>query len=209
MPRWNLQEMISDLTQRLGRRVDLPQSVLSRYVNQAYQDIVNIARPFKLQRLAISSTTSGENRLELPPDYYEPISLSYLTNVGASSRTLRLTDTRTLDSAGFTPVGVPDRYALYGNWMELWPSPNSAYSLQLRYRSFATSLTSGRDIPSISTDWRFPIVLKAEAYLHQWLGDPERARAAENAYAIHVATLETDKARSQRDKSGMKVRVIW
>lgn len=208
MPRWNLSEIMSDVTHRLGRRVDIPKSVISRYVNQAYQDVTNTARPMQLERIAVSSTTSGENRLELPPDFYEPVSLSYLTNIG-SARTLRLVDTRTLDGVGFTPVGVSDRYALYGKWMELWPSPNSAYSLQLRYRSFATSLTSGRDIPSISTDWRFPIVLKTEAYMHQWLGDPDRARAAENAYAIHVATLDTEQARRQREKSGMKVRVIW
>jgi hypothetical protein len=162
----------------------------------------------QMERIAVSSTTSGENRLDLPPDFYEPVSLSYLTNVG-SARTLRLIDTRTLDAKGFTPLGISDRYALYGNWMELWPSPNSAYSLQLRYRSYATTLTAGSDIPSLSTDWRFPIVLKTEAYLHQWLGDPDRARGAENAYAIHIAQLDTDHARRQREKSGMKVRVIW
>lgn len=208
MPRWNLGEIMSDVTARIGRRVDMPKSVVSRYANQAYQDITNIARPMQLERIAISSTTSGENRLELPPDFFEPISLSYLTNIG-SARTLRPTNVEELDAVGFTPVGISDRYALYGKWLELWPSPNSAYSMQLRYRSYSTTLTSGQDIPSVSTEWRFPIVLRTEMYLHQWLGDPERAAGAQNAYAAHVATLETDLAHRQRDHTGMRVRVIW
>jgi hypothetical protein len=208
MPKWSLSEMMSDLTYRLGRRVDIPRSIVSRYVNQAYADVANEARPSALERLAISSTTSGDNRYELPGDFAEPVSLSWLTNLG-SSRTIRLTNHRRFDAKGFTPVGVPFEYALYGNWLELYPSPNSAYSLQLRYRSYVTDLVNATDVPSISTDWRFPIVLKAEMYLQQWLGNTEMASLAANHYAMHVATLDTDQGKRQRDKSGLKVRVIW
>ena len=208
MARWNLGEIMSDVTARLGRRVDIPKSVVSRYANQAYEDVANVARPANLERIAVSSTTSGENRYDLPADFYEPIQLSWLTNIG-SSRTLRRKNVEQVDATGFKPLGIPDSYVLYGNWLELDPSPDSAYSLQLRYRSFVTTMVGPGDVPSLSTDWRFPIVLKTESYLHQWLGDTERAGGANNAYLSHIQTLDTDRARRQRDPSSMRVRVIW
>jgi len=208
MPRWNLGEIISDVTARLGRRVDIPKSVVSRYVNQAYEDTANVARPANLERIAVSSTTSGENRYDLPADFYEPIQLSWLTNIG-SARTLIRKNIEQVDATGFKPIGIPSSYVLFGNWLELFPSPDSAYSLQLRYRSFVTTLVGAGDIPSLSTEWRFPIVLKTESYLHQWLGDPERAGGANNAYLSHIQTLDTDRAHRQRDSSAMRVRVIW
>ena len=205
---WKLGEMMSDLTARMGRRVDLPKSVVSRYVNQAYFDVAELARPQNLERIAISSTTSGENRYALPADFLEPIQFSWLTDIG-SARTLRQINLETVDATGFKPVGIPSEYVLFADWMELYPSPDSAYSLQIRYRSQVTTLVDLNDIPSMATSWRFPIVLKAESYLHQWLGDPERAAGAQNAYVSHLQTLETDRAHRQRDPTAMRVRVIW
>jgi len=197
--------MISDLTNRLGRP-DIPQSTISRYVNQAYLDVVNMSDPVAQERIALSSTTSGENRVDLPTDFQTPISLSFLTNVGNSARTLAVIAADQIDATGFTPVGVPERYALFADWLELYPSPNSAYSLQFRYGSFATTLTLSADAPSISTAWRFPIVLKAESYLHGWLNEPDRALQANDTFLRHVSALDTDRANRQID---VRARVIY
>jgi len=205
VPKWTLGEIISDLTNRLGRP-DIPQSVLSRYANQAYLDVVNMSDPAAQERLAISSTTSGENRIDLPTDFQTPISLSYLTNVGNSARTLVSIAPESVDAAGFTPVGVSDRYVLFADWIELFPSPNSAYSLQFRYKSFATTLVASNDIPSMSTQWRYPVILKAQSYLHGWLNEPERSIQADDAFLRHVSALDTDRANRQTD---LRVRVVY
>ncbi len=197
--------MISDLTNRLGRG-DIPQSTLSRYVNQAYLDVVDMSDPVAQERIALSSTTSGENRIDLPTDFQIPISLSLLTNVGNSARTLGVIAPESIDATGFTPVGVPTRFALFADWLELYPSPNSAYSLQFRYKSFATVMTESADAPSISTNWRFPIVLKAQSYLHGWLNEPDRALSANDTFLRHVSALDTDRANRQTD---LRVRVVY
>ena len=205
MPKWTLGDMISDLTNRLGRP-DIPQSTLSRYVNQAYLDVVGMSDPVAQERIAISSTTSGENRIDLPTDFETPISLSFLTNVGNSARTLVSIAPESVDARGFTPVGVPDRFVLFADWIELFPSPNSAYSLQFRYKSFATTMNASSDIPSISTRWRYPIVLKAQSYLHGWLNEPDRAIQANDTFLRHVSALDTDRSNRQTD---LRVRVIY
>jgi hypothetical protein len=162
--------------------------------------------PYAHERIALSSTTSGENRIDLPTDFQTPISLSFLTNVGNSARTLAPISTDQIDATGFTPVGVPTRYALYSDWLELYPSPNSAYSLQFRYQSFATTLIDTGDAPSMSTGWRFPIVLKAQSYLHGWLNEPERALQANDTFLRHVSALDTDRANRQTD---VRARVVY
>ena len=205
MPKWSLGEMISDLTNRLGR-ADIPQSTLSRYTNQAYLDVVDMSDPVAQERIALSSTTSGENRIDLPTDFQIPISLSFLTNIGNSARTLGVIAPESIDATGFTPVGIPTRYALFADWLELYPSPNSAYSLQFRYKSFATVMTELSDAPSISTNWRFPIVLKAQSYLHGWLNEPDRSLSANDTFLRHVSALDTDRANRQTD---LRVRVVY
>lgn len=208
MPAWNLGEIMSAATARAGRRDDIPLSVVSQWANQAYHDIIEMTQPQLLERLAVSSTTSGENRITLPTDFNSPLVVSWLTNIG-STRTLHQVAPDVVDATGFTPVGVPDSYVLYGNWMELYPSPNSAYSLQVRYNSYATDLLAKADIPSLSSAWRFPVVLRLEKYLHEWLGDYDRAAAATNAFLEHTSFLETDKAKRQKDRAAMRVKVVW
>lgn len=209
MARWTLGNIMSYATAGVGQRVDIPKSVVSNLVNEAAQQVYAVAPHAWQEKLAISSTTSGENRVYLPPDFMEPISLSYLTDIG-STRTLRYQpDPATFDAAGFTPVGVSEQYSIYAGWMELYPSPNSAYSLLMRYRSYTTDLTNPSDIPSVSTDWRYAIVLKARQLIAEWIPDVGLAESLERRYLTHVATLDSDRAKRQGDKSGWGVRVIY
>jgi len=211
MARWNLGQIKSHATAGIGHRSDIPSSIVSFLVNEALLQVYAVAPHAWQEKLAISSTTSGENRVFLPADFMEPISLSYLTDIGSgSARTLRYEpDPATFDAKGFTPVSVSEQYTIFNDWMELWPSPNSAYSLQFRYRSYTTELIDSTDIPSVSTDWRYAVVLKARQLLAEWLPDPGLASALENRYLVHIATLDSDRAKRQGDQSGWGAKVIY
>jgi hypothetical protein len=208
MARWNLGQIMSYATAGIGHRSDIPKSVVSFLANEAMHQVLEVAPALAQEKLVISSTTSGENRVFLPDDFQEPISLSFISNVG-SYRTLRLANHREFDAQGFTPVGVPDKYALFNEWVELHPSPNSAYSLQLRYRSYMTDMEDLTDTPSVSTSWRYAVVLKTKQLLADYVADPALAAVYENQYLTHISALDTDAAKRQNDKSGMGVRVIW
>ena len=199
---------MSHATAGIGHRSDLPKSGVSFLVNEAMHQVLEIAPALAQEKLVISSTTSGENRIWLPDDYNEPISLSYLSNLG-SYRTLRLASHRRFDAKGFTPVGVPTQYALFNEWIELYPSPNSAYSLQFRYRSYVTDMQDAEDAPSVSTSWRYAVLLKSKQLCADYAADPALAAVYDDQFIKHVATLDTDQAKRQNDKSGMGVRVIY
>ena len=209
MPNWTLSELMSRATARVGRRANIPASEVSFWVNQAYQDISEVA-PHALQEcIAISSTTSGENRFQLPSDFKEPISLSYLTAAGNSARTLRRISASRADIQNPDDLGVSQEFVLFNDFIELWPSPNSAYSLQLRYRQWPEDMVSSGSVPSLATPFRYAILLKAEQHLHEYLGNDERAAASEFRYQQWLSQVQTDEGRRQRDEGRLAVSVVW
>ena len=198
---------MSNATRRTGRRADISFSDVSFWVNVAYHDVIE-ASPHHalLECLAVSSSTSGENRIDLPPDFRDMINISWLTG---SHRTFRRVSESEVDREGFLPVAKSDKFVLFRDWIELHPSPDSAYSLQLRYHSWGTDMLALTDVPSVSTPWRKGILRRAEQYLHEYLGNDEKALNAEFKYQQFISQIDNDLARRQQDQSRMGVHVIY
>ena len=131
IPSYTLGELMSKSTTRAGRRSNIDKSDVSFYVNISYFEVAGQLPDELREVIAVSSTTSGENRISLPTDFDAPINVSVLSNSvgGISDHTLIQVDPSYVDSEGFYPVGTPRYYVLYGDFMELHPSPDSAYSL--------------------------------------------------------------------------------
>lgn len=198
MPAWTLADLMSKATTRIGRRSDIAASDASFYVNMAYQEIAQATPHALLETLTVSSTTSGENRLELPSDCMELINLSWLTQLGTNSaRTLRRTSNDRVDQAGFDEIGKPSEYNLFNNWLELWPSPDSAYSLQLRYYAYPADMSATTAVPSLATEWRPAVLYLTEALLHEHLGNDLEGATARTKYAGYVQSLKDTQARRQ------------
>lgn len=197
MPKWDLDQITSKATQAIGRRADIPRSEASFWANAAYAFVAERAPHALQEQVATSSTTSGENRVDLPPDFNELETLSFLTDVG-SSRTLRQTSPDKVDATGFDDPGKPDEFVLYSDWLELFPSPDSAYSLQLRYKSHNTDLVNGSDVPSVATPWRRAVYDKTkELLLSEVVNDPAAAAAQRNEFLDTIQSLRDDHAKRQ------------
>lgn len=200
MPSWSLGDLMSQATARTGRRSDLAASTVSFWVNTAYQEVAQAAPSAMMETLTVSSTTSGENRLELPADCLELINMSWLTTAGGTSSglTLRRTSANQVDQAGFFNPGKPDRYVMFNNWVELWPSPNSSYSLQMRYHAYPSDMTATTAVPSLATEWRPAVLYLAEAFIHELVGNEVEGANARTRYAGYVTSLQDKEARRQR-----------
>lgn len=202
MPAYNLGEMMSFATAAVGRRSDIDASDVSRLVNEAYFEVWYAAPPAEAEKIAVSSTTTGEGKIELPSDFYEPISAALIyrpswsttSSVHSSYLTLKLVSAADLDGKSPLPVGTPEEIAFYNSWMELWPSPNSAYSLQFRYRAGPTDLTSTTSVPSLSTPWRKAVELKARELVADFIQDEVASQKAQGQFLTYVATLKTSQA---------------
>jgi len=196
---------MSQATARIGRRSDLAASTVSFYTNMAYQEVAQATPHALLETITVSSTTSGENRIELPSDCMEMVNLSWLTTLGVQSgQTLRRASLDRVDQAGFNPIGKPQEYALFSNWLELWPSPDSSYSLQMRYRAYPSDMTATTAVPSLATEWRPAVLYLTEAFLHEYIGNESEAAIARTRYAGYAQSLKDTQARRQM-AGGMRI----
>lgn len=202
MPQYTLGQIISSATAAIGRRDDISLSDASRLANDAYFEVWYAIDPEEGEKIAVSSTTSGENKIELPTDFYGPISANIIyrpswstsSSVYSSYNTMKVVSMDWIDGNNPEPGGVPTKVAFYNSWLELYPSPNSGYSFQLRYRAHPVDLLSTGSVPSLSTPWRKAVELKTREYLADFVGDEERSQKASIQYLRYVQTLKTSQA---------------
>lgn len=216
MPSYTLGELISSATANVGRRADLSQSEVSRLVNEAYFEVIYTSDPQEFEKIAVSSTTTGEHRIELPSDLLEPITAALIYRSGSTASsyhssymTLRLVPTEYMDGRNPQPSGTPKDIAFFNSWAELWPSPNSAFSFQLRYHAHPTDLTATSDVPSLSTPWRKAVLLKAEELIFKHLQDEVGETNAQLSYLNYVNMISTDAARRQKGQFKYNVTPSW
>lgn len=202
MPSYTLGDIMSKATRRIGRRADITTSEASAAANEAYFEVYHAISPFEGELTAVSSLTTGENKIELPSDYHEPISFSliYQPSWGTSSSdhsshvTLKLISLADADNLNPQPSGVPEKIAFFNSWVELYPSPNSAYSFQLRYRGSPSEMTSLTDVPSVSTPWRHAVFLKTREILAADIGNFDMEAKASSDYLRYVSSIKSPRA---------------
>lgn len=202
MPAWDLSTLMSESTALIGARTDLSLSRVSFWVNEAHRQVYDFVNQESAEALATSSTTSGENRITLPSDFREVINLSN-TSVEPVD-VLRQVDVDTIDSLT-TITGTPDRYVKYATWLELYPSPDSSYSLILRYRAQASDMLATTDVPSVDTQYRYGVLMKSVELLSDAILDSEGATIYRNKFISYMNATPSDMARKQVNREGMRV----
>ncbi len=202
---YTLSTVMSEATYSIGQRSDLALSRASFFANQAYLEVWEALPHNEQEKLAVSSTTSGENRITLPSDYGETIALSDLS---ASQPTLlRVLNSDDVDSSS-TLLGRPTAYVEYANWLELWPSPDSAYSIQMRYRAQPSVLTTTTAESSLATRYDYAWFLKTCEMYCRAVGDIEQAPTWANEYTNYMLRTRSDLAKRQSAREGMSVRYL-
>lgn len=195
---WTLGDITSHATQALGNRSDIALSDASFYANEAARQVWDFLPHNLKESIAVSSTTSGGNRITLPTDFEEMLDLSNLSMT--PPRLLWPTNLPLADSWS-TTLGVPERYVEYNNWLELVPSPDSSYSIQLRYRKQCSTMTALTSQPSIATRFRYPIMLKTKELLARHvIFDSSKAGEAAGEFLSYMNALPSDKALRMREQ---------
>jgi len=197
MPSWTLGNIVSNATMALGNRSDIALSTASFWANEAQREVWD-AMPSDLQEgIAVSSTTSGEDKITLPSDFQEILHLSNLSQ--SPNVPLEHMNVENADS-WYTDLGTPTHYMQYSNWLELRPVPDSAYSLQLRYRKQLSDMTALTAVPSVATRFRQAVFIKTKELLAtNAIRSPELAAEARGEYIAFMSKTPSDRALRQRE----------
>jgi hypothetical protein len=222
MPVMTLAQLASHAT-RLAAQPLPGLSYVSEYVNVAYNivalDMGVQHKPRETLAFASTSTdtTTAENRLGLPCDYDYAIDIKVGVPNSWSTATSRTTDWRPLAKVQAPWIdtaiagrnshlsGVPTDYADFATWLELSPSPNSAYSVQLRYSRKLSAMTLSTATPGLDEQWHWAIALKAAEVLAASQSDFSQEAANRGRYRSYMASVRLDQAKKHLDGRGMYV----
>ncbi len=203
---WTLGTIVSRATAALGNRLDISLSDGSFWGNVAQENVWD-AMPHDLQeKLAVSSTTSGENRITLPSDFKEMLNIR-LSSSSGSQDILQLINPDDIDSdSNATRLGIPTQYMPYANFLELRPSPDSAYSIQIRYRAQLGTLVSESDRLSVATRFGEAVFLKTTQLLaDNAVRDFNSGAAFGDRFVRFMLQTVPDRALRQRERHDMGV----
>lgn len=205
----NLTDIASIATELNQGRTDFSLSAVSKWANVALTEVSTRVQMTPLQGIAVSSTTSGENRIALPADFDYPINLVLSDNSAGpvgSPIPLMERDPGWIDST-ISGVGIPKWYTLYGSWIELAPSPDSAYSIQLRYGAKVRALVASTDTPNLGERYHYAVALKTAEYLAAARNDVEQEAINRARYLSYIQSTPSDMAYKQRALDGVSVAV--
>lgn len=168
------------------------------WLNEALHRLRRRLRMAKNEAVSAVTTISGTDTYSLPSDCVRAHELrSTVTN---DRYVLTEAPIEDFDARGSTENGKPLEWALYAGSIVLWPTPDGAYALQLRYDSDAASMSADTDVPGIDDDYVDVLVSYARSKAFRAEGDIEMARALMDDYRVGVAEAANDLNHQSRPK---------
>lgn len=202
---FTLGTIISHTTEALGNNMSLTSSQVSFWANRALEQIWWLQSHAERETLATSSTTSGENRINLPTDFAEMISLSDTSSNPPDL--LRQIQPEDVDS-GATDYTRPRYYVLWDDHLELYPTPDSAYSLSMRYLTDFTELSASTASMSVATRWGLAWQYKTNSMVATQIQDFALAQLYDDLYKEQLLTVPNDFALRQRPRYGAAISLL-
>lgn len=140
------------------------ETLVKRWLNTAQRLAVSESEIRTQQAIASYVTESADSTLELPADFGRLIDL----HDEEEDDRLESLDLRDLDNLP-EATGRPTEYALEGDELKLYPSPDGTYGLDLRYWHLPADMTADSDEPEIPKQHhhRLPAYAMWKAYLRE------------------------------------------
>lgn len=200
---------ISEIRTRLRRAIGnpsvatVPDATLDLFINAAYTDIVEKNKFHKARKLCRFDTTADTDKYTLPNDVSAIIHVRDRTN---EQRLKKKDAQQTFEVFGSSTTGLPRYYNHLRDWIQLFPVPNSVYSIEVYYRASLASLSDANPTPSIPTPWHEGIPLLARHKYYDDAGDVSKSLYALNIYKDWVKDKPVEVQEELRDiDSGVRI----
>lgn len=183
-----------DTVSRVQKRVrdtGYSSTEIKDYINDTQNDIFNEYRlPFMQATqtytltVGVSDITDGSG---LPANYVQALDLT-LTSLGRE-KVLTFMDTAAIDATypdpddtTVNPRNVPNNWYYYASTIRVYPVPDSAYTMSLRYYKKPTLLSSDADVPEIPSEFQELLVVGAAYRVMQVKDNYDQAGILQNKY---------------------------
>lgn len=183
-----------DIVAKVQRRVrdtGYSSTEIKDYLNDTQNDVFNEYRLPFMQAVQAYTLTAGvsdiTNGSGLPANYVQALDLN-LTSQGRE-KVLTFMDTVAIDDTypdpddtTVNPLNVPNNWYFYAETIRVYPSPDSAYTVSLRYYKKPTLLSSDADIPELPSEFEELLVVGAAYRVLQVKDNYDQAGILQNKY---------------------------
>lgn len=187
---YQLSDIVTKVQQRI-RDTGYSSGEITNYINDTQNDVFNeyrlpfmeTSQPYTLT-VNVSDITNGSG---LPANYVQGIDL-FLTTTGREKK-LTWRDIRYIDDnypdpddTSAHPANVPSEWYYYAETARVYPVPNAAYTVTLRYYKKPTILDSDADVPDIPSEFEELLVEGAAYRVLQVKDNYDQAGIHKNKY---------------------------
>ncbi len=183
-------DIVSRVQQRV-RDTNYSSSEIKGYLNDTQNDVFNEYRLPFMETTQSYALTIGNSDLTagsgLPSNYVQAIDL-FLTTTG-QERVLEYKDVREIDNYYPDPDDTtrntstaPRMWYYYAETIRVFPVPNQAYTLVLRYYKKPTLLSLDADVPDLPSEFEELLVVGAAYRVLQVKDNYDQAGILENKY---------------------------
>lgn len=178
-------------------------SRINQYLNDAQFLVARRVDYYVDEAVDQFTTTSGT------ATYPWPTNLARMRSLFDTGRNVELefVSIRDIDRSG--PVqGAPSFYALTGSNVQLYPTPDNAYALEMRYWQLPSTLVVDTDTPSIPADWHHLLWVYATAICYEAEDDPQMGQYWMGRFNNELAMFAADQKFPDSD-GPVQARGMW
>jgi len=179
-------------------------SVIPNFIALAEAQMEREVRHYKMEK---RSTAEIDTRFsELPNDLLEPIRF-HLEEQSTRMELISLSEMLDWREDSKDAVGRPSYYALTGNALEVFPTPDGTYNGELLYYSqidkLSDSNTSNWILASHPDAYLYGALLQSAPYLK----DDARMQVWSMLYAGAISSINTQSKRAKSGGSGLRLKI--
>lgn len=160
---------------------------INNYINNGYLNIVRRVSYYVDEATSDYTTVSGTASTALPADFAK------VRSVRDTNRDVEMTSIglRQIDQS-LASTGAPEYYALDGANVHLWPTPDGAYPMEIRYWKIPATLVADSDVPTLPADYHNMLIYWANAECYRAEDDHTTAQPWQQLYDRGLAEFSAD-----------------
>ena len=178
-------------------------SRINQFINNAYFNLVRRVSYYVDEAVQDLSTVAGTATFGLPADFAKIRSMRR-TDLG---RELEAVELRDIDRSVITQ-GTPYAYAQDGVNIHLYPTPDQAYPLELRYWKIPVALSADTDVPTIPPDYHNLLIYSACAEGYRAEDDHQTAQQWQALYDRGLTQFAAD-VKFDNSDAPTQVKGMW
>lgn len=195
----NLTELRTRLRRQIGNPTTaaIPDATLDIYLNGAYRDIAEKYKFHKARRLCRFDTVSGSDKYDLPTDTGTILKVRNVTD----EERLRMYDRNEIFE-NVEEDGKPLYWAHIRDWIQLFPTPDGVYTIEMWYKAGVFDLSDANPTPIMPASWHEAIPLLARHKYYDDAGDMGKAINALNIYKnwVQDKPVEVNEEKQEIDR---------